>query len=273
MLASFKNSIRNDIPLKPRILLLEVKDQNASDSPALAWLIVEREEIYQHDADMVKEATIQLSYQCIFEDTSSYHGHKGRFYGSYSQELNEVSLTSPSVCASGGVFLDLPGLEGQRIGTYLMNEIVTWAQQWPEANVSKMSLLDAHQDVSNKERRNRFYEQFGLKFIYHDVKQSAGDSLPVLVKELHLVETWKQNITEHDMLSYLNHLFEMNTQMMETLEASGVTQQQLTEQLNAIHAHPFKWLSQQLFTRFTDGMMQAIAVIVFMIAGILWIVI
>lgn len=39
----------------------------------------------------------------------------------------------------GELFLDPDELRGQRIGTYLMNEIVTWAQQWPEAPVRQQA--------------------------------------------------------------------------------------------------------------------------------------
>jgi hypothetical protein len=49
---------------------------------------------------------------------------QGEFRGCYSAVHNRVSVTASGVWEHGFVTLDLPGLEGQRIGTYLMNEIV-----------------------------------------------------------------------------------------------------------------------------------------------------
>ncbi|MBN0147646.1 hypothetical protein JTL51_32530, partial [Pseudomonas aeruginosa] len=121
---------------------------------------------------------------------------------SYSRHFNSVSLTSPSM-SKGAVFLDLPGLDGQRIGTYLMNEIVQWVQQWPEANVNGIELLAGQAHGDNKARRNWFYEQFGLVFDYTDPEHREGRSRPMLAGALVKVETWRQNITEHRMLDYL----------------------------------------------------------------------
>src|SRR5690606_42007148 len=64
-------------------------------------------------------------------------------------DINTVTLTSTIAWSEGGVFLDLPGLAGQRIGTYLMNEIVRWVQQWPSATVASIK-LDAGQARSEE---------------------------------------------------------------------------------------------------------------------------
>ena len=113
-----------------------------------------------------------------------------------------VSLTSPAM-GSGAVFLDLPGLEGQRIGTYLFNEIVTWAQQWPDATVQGVRLEAGQSHGENKARRNWFYEQFGLVFDYSDPEHKSGRSQPMLVKNLIPVDAWKQNIRERRMQEYM----------------------------------------------------------------------
>lgn len=56
--------------------------------------------------------------------------------------------------SKGAVFLDLPGLDGQRIGTYLMNEIVQWVQQSPETTVNSIELLVGQAHGDNKAWRN-----------------------------------------------------------------------------------------------------------------------
>ena len=89
------------------------------------------------------------TYQRITAKFSYRDGGKGRFDGSYSRNFNSVSLTSTSM-SKGAVFLDLPGLDGQRIGTYLMNEIVQWVQQWPETTVNSIELLAGQAHGDNK---------------------------------------------------------------------------------------------------------------------------
>ena len=193
-LPSFDNGWREGQSVKPRILVLEIKDKDRPDDKALGWVLVEREETYRRDPrdGTIYEASIRLSYQRITAKFSHRDGGKGRLDGSYSRNFNAVSLTSTSM-SKGAVFLDLPGLDGQRIGTYLMNEIVQWVQQWPEATVNGIELLAGQGHGDNKARRNWFYEQFGLVFDYTDPEHREGRSRPMLAGALVKVETWKQN--------------------------------------------------------------------------------
>ena len=186
-LPSFDNGWREGQSVKPRILVLEIKDKDRPDdkAKALGWVLVEREETYRRDPrdGTIYEASIRLSYQRITAKFSHRDGGKGRFDGSYSRNFNAVSLTSTSM-SKGAVFLDLPGLDGQRIGTYLMNEIFQWVQQWPEATVNGIELLAGQGHGDNKARRNWFYEQFGLVFDYTDPEHREGRSRPMLAGAL-----------------------------------------------------------------------------------------
>lgn len=60
----------------------------------------------------------------------------------------------------------------------MMNEIVKWAKQWPEANILKITLGEGDAYDENMERRNRFYEQFGIEFNYHDESRKTGPHAP-----------------------------------------------------------------------------------------------
>lgn len=201
---SFDRSWRERQSVKPRILVLEIRDKERVEEPPLGWIVVEREEVYVRDPldGQICEATIRLSYRRITARPSSYESGHGEFNGSYWRFFNAVSLTSSSM-ASGAVCLDLPELYGQRVGTYLMNEIVEWVKQWPDASVNPIKLLIGQARGDNKARRNWFYEQFGLRFDYHDSGKREGVSLPMQVRELSIVETWKSNIVEHKMFDYL----------------------------------------------------------------------
>jgi hypothetical protein len=101
------------------------------------------------------------------------------------------------------VTLDLPGLEGQRIGTYRMNEIVCWARQWPDADVNNIELLEGQAYGKNTARRNRCYEKFGFTFDYTDPEHWAGMSRAVKVRDLNAVENWKDTIAERRVFDFL----------------------------------------------------------------------
>jgi hypothetical protein len=104
-----------------------------------------------------------------------------------------VSLISADL-SPGFVSLDLEGLKGLRIGTYLLNEIVCWAKQWPDATVDPLLLSVQQATPDNRDRRNRFYERFGVRFVYRTEDRFAGESLPMTAADLIPVESWKQNI-------------------------------------------------------------------------------
>ena len=118
MLPSFEGDYRDSCPISPKIYLLEVKHKERLTDPAIDWLFVEREEInHRYDqTGSVKEASIRL----YFSEITAYYNLRSSPQGSFRATCsdNEVSLTG------GAVFLDLPKLYGQYVGTYLMNEII-----------------------------------------------------------------------------------------------------------------------------------------------------
>lgn len=60
-------------------------------------------------------------------------------------------------------FITLPEcLQGRRVGTWIMNEIIKWASQWPNAEVQPIRLRKDQAYPENKARRNKFYEKFGF---------------------------------------------------------------------------------------------------------------
>ena len=96
------------------------------------------------------------------------------FGATYRCGLNEEG----SVRLSNG-FITIPcELQGRRIGTWVMDEIVSWAKQWPNARVEPIRLQKAQATDDNKHRRNRFYNQFGFQF---DLEAEEGGSPSCLV--------------------------------------------------------------------------------------------
>jgi hypothetical protein len=118
--------------------------------------------------------------------------------------LKTVSLTSHTLY-NGAVDLTLPGLEGNGIGSYLMNVIVSWAKQFPtDTTVNTITLLSVQAVGDNKERRNKFYEQFGIVFDYNDpMTRVAGKSREMLTSALIPRKQWSSNIVEQDAAEYV----------------------------------------------------------------------
>ena len=269
-LPSFDNGWREGQSVKPRILVLEIKDKDRPDDKALGWVLVEREETYRRDPrdGTIYEASIRLSYQRITAKFSHRDGGKGRFDGSYSRNFNAVSLTSTSM-SKGAVFLDLPGLDGQRIGTYLMNEIVQWVEQWPEATVNGIELLAGQGHGDNKARRNWFYEQFGLVFDYTDPEHREGRSRPMLAGALVKVETWKQNITEHRMLDYLAAVLYAEERATSELQARDRACAQLIAEQRRAEARPVRWALRRLYIHYASTVLAGLVLTA--LVGMAWI--
>lgn len=253
--------------VKPHMLVLEVKDKKQPEAKALGWVLVEREETYQRAPDgAICEASIRLSYRRI-TIKGSHHGGKGWFDGSYSRHFNAVSLTSPSM-SGGAVFLDLPGLRGQRIGTYLMNEIVQWVQQWPDANVNSIELIAGQSCDDNKIRRNWLYEQFGLVFDYFDSEHREGRSQPILARALTTVEAWKQNIFEHRIFDSLSLVLGALEHATLELQVCEQTRTQLIAEQRKAEARPLLWALKQLYYRHSTVF---IGIILFIVVGMIWV--
>ncbi|WGS50112.1 hypothetical protein LFL96_00965 [Paraburkholderia sp. D15] len=271
-LPSFDSGWKDSGRTKPRIYVLEIRDCEKLGSELVAWLLIERQENYRRDAydDSICEASIRLSYQRVLPKYSRHADSKGYFSGGYSRGFGDgsvISLTSEST-AKGAVFLDLPGLKGHRIGTYLMNEIVTWAKQWADARVLSVELLAGQADEENKSRRNRFYEQFGLVFDYRDPDRREGLSKPMLAAELIKVDTWKQNICERDVREYLGEvLYERERDGFELLQR-GRANKDLLDEIKRAEARPMRWALRRLLWRFIPSFGQ-VAILLGLVA-VVW---
>lgn len=188
----------------PAVVLI-VRPRDSKNEEVLAELLVER-----HEEDPFggrggsQDRKLTLTYVVVGGCRLGPHVSKGRFHASYDSGLKTVSLTSHTLY-NGAVDLTLPGLEGNGIGTYLMNVIVSWAKQFPtDTTVNTITLLSVQAVGDNKERRNKFYEQFGIVFDYDDpTTRAAGKSRDMLTGALVPAEKWRSNIVERDVVKFL----------------------------------------------------------------------
>lgn len=243
-LPSFEKSWHEGKTAKARIYLLEVRDRVKPKDDPIAWLLVERQENYRREPreGSIDKASIRISYERIEPQSSHKPTGKGYFSGGYARGTHNeiVSLTSEST-NKGAVFLDLPGLHGQRIGTYLMHEIVTWVRRWPEAAVRSVGLLEGQAHGENKDRRNRLYEQIGLEFDYRDPEHREGVSRPMLAKALRNVVTWKENLRECDVRDHVSAVLLENERLRLALSERGRAIADLGERISSAEAAPMRW--------------------------------
>lgn len=176
-----------------------------SKSQAAYRLLIEREESY----DMNSAKLILRYFDLDNQDPRIANHPFAAEYRKLEDGRESISLTR------GSVLLSLVYLRGHYVGTYLQDEIVRWARQWPNAIVTPITLsaTDAD-DVINKMRRNRFYEQFGIVFEYDGTDRTSGVSMPMLAIDLKPVDphVWQSRLKEHSLMQYLRRVDPANTE-------------------------------------------------------------
>lgn len=236
------------------LVLLEVHDRLAGiGGKPIAWLLVSRsEEVRKRTPDgRVRESEITLRYRRLGHDVNPGVSQSGWFGGGFCESGDQavVSLTSRSTQTSGGVFLDLHGLESQRIGTYLMNQIVLWAKQWPGAQVSTITLQESDgRREDNRMRRNRLYEQFNIKFDYgRDTALRAGQSLPMAAEDLRPVTSWEQNIVVRQIAEWASEALDKQAHLQGELEHARRVIKARNEEIKAAEKRPVRWALSRLW--------------------------
>ena len=245
-LPSLKTDYRSGALVPPRIFVLRVNDREQPTS-LLAHVIVEAVEVRDDDRG---RSSLTLHHELILPKYSNAVRHGEAFTASYSSAGNVVCLTS-AVAERGAVFMDLPDLKGQRIGTYLMDRLVGWAGQWPDAEVLPIKLQTSDASSANKERRNRFYEQFGIAFDYDDPStRQSGVSKPMKVSALNRQDAWTKNIDFLELHEYLGDVLHRGQECASDLLARERVVRELVEEHTARERRPLRWAVGQAFRNF-----------------------
>lgn len=248
------------------VFILEVRPRENPEGEPVTWVLVEKEEdvsFHETDGSLIS-AEITLRYWMIGNSKLKGFGADGRFTGKMSHYGGTVSLTG------GGVFLDPESLRGSRVGTFLMNEVVQWAKQWPGGNVDRITL---HKDMgtpTNKERRNRFYEQFGIAFEYSDPDQKGGVSKPMTTDALQTVDSWKQNITVHEVRGYLENMIKKARRAELDIKQLSFQNENLQRRLKDAEDHPIRWAWRVLWYRHIQNLFIYGMVLLMLVGTVYW---
>jgi GNAT superfamily N-acetyltransferase len=238
--------------IKPTTYVAEVRKKAAPNERPIAYLLIQREEqqcLNEKDGSIF-EANVRITYSELIPSEFSWKaGKKGWFTASYTIVGNEpvISLTAAKPYASGYVIVEMERLRGERLGTYLMNEIVSWAKRWPRARILPIHLREEQAYKQNKDRRNRFYEQFGIEFDYVDENKTAGISTPMLAANLVNSSSWEANIRELDLHGYMTFLLTESQRQGYAISSLNGQLESLRNSLVRIHAAPLHWAIAQRF--------------------------
>ena len=241
--------------IKPSIYILSVRQREEPDAQPIAYLLIERNETIEYLTDgSVYRASVHIEFEGIGSPYGPLINGKGSFSGGFERNFTLgmiVSLTSTS-CGEGSIFIEPTELQGHLVGTYFMNLIVGWAKQWPEAEVQKIKLVPEQPSKPNKDRRNRFYEQFGLVFDYADPDHLAGVSRPMLASMLTPSDAWRVNVREHNFNDFVGSLLDDVYNLQIRLSTRITEIENLNNEINAM-SKPFcmilfNWL-YRLFNR------------------------
>lgn len=239
--------------IKPTSVVLKVLPRISLENDlAPVYLLVESRETYTHDSQgVLKDASICVSCQQIKPLQYGKKYPKTHFHGGYSSsQQGLVSLTANTLSTGGFVVIEDNEIKGNRVGTYLMSEIVKWAKQWPNADVRSVTLGTGQAQAENLERRNKLYEKLNLKFVYDDLNhKKSGCSQKILASQLTIIDSWKNNISLISVPEYFKSLIlEGQTKDDKLLELSERCSKQ-TEKIMTARKQPFLTAIKILFNQ------------------------
>lgn len=183
--------------MKPPYVLIVRPRTDPGGEPVAKLLIEHKEKLVTGGDGVIHEARLSVGYRLIGETPYGHRKQKHDFPACYVRRCGEngrICLTG-SDPFGGAVELEPNSLQGNRIGSFLMNQVVIWATRWPDADINPITLV-AHQGKGeNRLRRNRFYEQFGITFDYADNTHATGVGRPMRAGSLTPWATLPENLT------------------------------------------------------------------------------
>lgn len=137
-------------------------------------------------ASTFDRASIEVKATYLSGGAMSAGAHISTMGGNMSSHSQSVRLTN------GSVLID-PAVRGLGLGSYMFRKIVDWARGFDQAfKIVPISVTEADATSDNKARRNKFYGNFGITFIWSQgLIDERGRSDPNLtVAQLQAHGTW-----------------------------------------------------------------------------------
>lgn len=262
LIDAFRTLFRDGVWHPPIYALLELK---APKPPGPStWVALERYQSVTWDPvrSTVEEAEFRLSFeQC--DAARPRHGSvaSAHFCGFYHGRDRRISITGRRL-DSGAVYLP-DELRGVHLGTFAMSEVVRWAKQWPDAIVEPITLSDGDAYPENLARRNRFYEQFGLRFNFEDGRHHSGQSQPMPASELVDNGGWRDHVVEHPLLDAIATQMRRRDDAERNLRVRDAAVRELAQHLHWADGHPIRACLRRLWARHPYAPFAAVIVALF----------
>ncbi|PLY35745.1 GNAT family N-acetyltransferase [Pectobacterium versatile] len=229
---------------RPRLEILHIYDRKKPDQ---FWGTGIVETVYNDpETDPIQDFYDEDRITIYFERITGANNSRFYFTASHTyrkspslENLKEIiSLTGGSIDVDNKLY------RGQRIGTWMMNEIVKWAKQWPDAKVLPITLGYGQADKENKERRNWFYEQFGIEFDYHNDQNEAGQSQSMKAAALKIIDSWDKtkggNIIIQSCRDFMISMVDKNNQLAKEKNILIDKNEQLNRKIDFFENNPIK---------------------------------
>lgn len=158
----------------------------------------------------------------------TYPERIGSMGGEYSGGLHQVYTLT------GGSMILAESMRGLRIGTYMQNEVVRWAKHdiGEPGRISPIDVVERDANtVEERDRRNRFYEQFGIVFEWSkldtELERARGRSLSTLtieeIEPLEAVSGVRIWDLPHGIHEYVRRAHNAEKELAERKESFGAT--------------------------------------------------
>jgi len=172
-----------------------------------AWVLVTAERTLAHfervgDAEMVSD--------CLEIKATSLVHYREAKPGCAIMEMCGNTIAGQCIDFSDGFIVVNEPWRGLRIGTYLMNYLVSWARENYPGYIAagiRLGSIQANTETA-KEIRNRFYDRFGFKFVWADDDHKEGILVGDLrVSDLNTTDKWMEKIERFELANALQEIF------------------------------------------------------------------
>lgn len=178
--------------------VVEVKDPSYGKPHFLLLVTKESSLLQKVDGDLRwSNAKMEVTARYLYGPLPRLIGQLVCDMGGSTSDQQSVRITN------GEVMVRLDELRGLHIGSFMFGRVVGWAKALAPTHrivPIRLSLVDAH-NPANKDRRNKLYENFGIKFEYRaadGITKAEGSSVEgLLVRDLVEYKGWTNITTSH----------------------------------------------------------------------------
>lgn len=187
--------------------LVRVKDSAGSNSRVFGNIVLVMKHYKEGDMEMMLVRIVpvsSVSIKQIKQQASSANSQLSinKVYALVNHRANSIEFGP-----SQGMFLD-DVLRNKGIGTFALNEIIVWLREnFQDYSISPFDIVtpESASDEEDKDRRNKFLENFGFTLGFTDVTQRSGT---LKAKKPSLLKSYVNNekIDEIDIEQYFFNL-------------------------------------------------------------------